>query len=185
MTTIFKSIILAGFMFFAACDDPKKTKLQYFPDMVDSPAFKAQGNYLDPPEGSISYKAVLYPDTAEEAEHLFKNPFKDSTGRERTRHLENGKRLYEIYCSVCHGDGGAGGMTGKISDVFVPSPNLMLDAYANRKDGFYFYRITHGSAIMPKYGDKTTIPERWEITMHLRELQKEAAANTTSSGKGG
>jgi mono/diheme cytochrome c family protein len=40
----------------AACKgDPNKTKLQYVPDMADSPALKSQRDFLQPPEGTVTY----------------------------------------------------------------------------------------------------------------------------------
>lgn len=152
----------------AACtDNPNQTKMQYFPDMADSPAFKTQGNYLNPPEGSVARTAILYPETIEEAEKVLKNPFRGQP--DEATHAANGEHKYGIYCAVCHGIDAKGG--GRISDKFPRPPDLTLDMYKSKQDGFFFYRMTFGSALMPSYGDKTTAIERWDINLHLTKLQ--------------
>lgn len=165
-----------GLLFFwltsCKCEfDRNKTKLQYMPDMVTAPVARAQREYLDPPEWSVPNDAILYPKTPEEAETLLINPF---TGRwDEEAQKTNGKRLFGIFCSVCHGQDAKG--HGNIQDKFPPPPDLTLDLYKNRKDGFFFHRITFGSAIMPSYGHATSPHERWQIILHLRDLQKASA----------
>ncbi len=176
MRSTFKNIILAGMLLgtLSSCtEDPNETKMQYFPDMADSPAIKTQGNYIDPPEGSIARTAILYPDTPDEAEKIFFNPLKGQANE--AMHKENGKRLFLIYCEVCHGID-AKGDKGRIQDKYPRPVDLTLDMYKKRGDGFFFHRITHGSAVMPKYGHSTTPDERWEIIMHLRDLQNQVPA---------
>jgi mono/diheme cytochrome c family protein len=150
--------------------DGTGTKMQWAPDMADSPAVKAQKGYLDPPEGAISMSAVQYPKTVEEAEKMLQMPPRiagDST-------LEpKGEELFKTFCAVCHGDD-ATGQHGYLGDSFPHPPDLTHPAYASKGDGFFFYRITFGSAIMPSYGHAISIHERWMIIKHLRTLQKAA-----------
>ncbi len=165
-----KSVIVAGGVigFLAACtDNPNETKLQYFPDMADSPAFKTQGNYINPPEGSIARTAILYPDTPEESEKVLQNPFRGQPGEEK--HLAEGKHLFETFCTVCHGAAGKG--DGSIVDKFARPPDLTQDLYKKKQDGFFFHRITFGSALMPSYGHAISANERWKITSYVRHLQ--------------
>jgi len=150
--------------------DGNKTKLQYMPDMATAPVARAQREYLDPPPGSVPHNAILYPKTAEESETLLVNPF---TGRwDEDIHREAGKRLFGIYCAVCHGLDLKG--QGSIQDKFPTPPNLTLDLYKNRKDGYYAHVMTYGSpsGIMPGYGHALWLNERWEIVLYIRELQK-------------
>jgi mono/diheme cytochrome c family protein len=150
--------------------------MQYFPDMADSPAFKTQGNYIDPPEGSISRTAILYPDTVEEAEKVLKNPFRGTPNE--GEHLANGQHLFETYCAICHGPNGDG--SGNISDVFPRPPDLRADLYKTKQDGFYFYRMTFGSSVMPSYGDKITASERWDINLYITHLQNTPPVDTAT-----
>lgn len=183
MSPTFKNILFTGILLggLSACkEDPDQTKLQYFPDMADSPAFKTQGNYIDPPEGAVSRTAILYPETLEEAEKVLKNPFRGQPNEEA--HLENGKRLFGIYCAPCHGFSGKG--DGRITEPtadggtgFPRPPDLSLDMYKKKQDGFYFYRATFGSALMPGYGHATTSNERWEINLYVTYLQNNPVVN--------
>ncbi len=165
-----KSIIVVGILsLLGACtNDPDQTKLQYFPDMADSPAIKTQGNYIDPPEGSVARTAILYPDTPEEAEQLLKNPLVGQS--DEAKHAEEGKVLFGKFCTPCHGQDGKG--NGTIVDKFPRPPDLTQDLYKTRQDGFFFHRITFGSAIMPAYGYAITAKERWQIVLNIRNKQK-------------
>jgi mono/diheme cytochrome c family protein len=158
-------------MLLSACDkDPNATKLQYMPDMADAPTVKAQEDFLDPPEGSVAMSAILYPANADEAEKQLQNPFAGVPEPEAITHLAQGKVLFETYCAVCHGIDAKG--EGYIVDKFPRPPDLAADPYLTRADGFFFYRITFGSAIMPSYGHAISPHERWQIILHLRTLQK-------------
>lgn len=148
--------------------NPNTTKLQYMPDMADGPVARAQRDYLDPPEHSVAKDAFLYPDTAEEAEDVLINPF--GHFRNKTALVDEGKRLYGIFCHVCHGPNGKG--DGTITDVYPRAFDLTQDKYADNKDGFFFYKITFGGASMPGYGHATSRLERWKITMYLRNFHE-------------
>jgi mono/diheme cytochrome c family protein len=161
----------------AACScDPNETKYQYMPDMVDGPQVKAQRSYIDPPEHAVARNAILYPNTVEEAEAQLTSPYPQPAS---AHVLEEGKKFFNIYCSVCHGESGKGGLDTPLKgSTFPPAPDLTSEMYTKRGDGFFFYSITNGSAIMPPYGDKISPEERWEITHYLRTLQNPNKAET-------
>ncbi len=169
MITVKRTIALltaATSLMFAGCRyDGTGTKMQWAPDMADSPAPKAQRTYLDPPEGSAAYHAAIYPKTPEEAEARLKTP--DSIAND-PEVLAKGKVLFDTFCSPCHGGNGKG---GAVSPAIVP-PDLTHQVYQGRGDGFFFYRATFGTAVMPGYGYATTEGERWYIVKYLRSLQK-------------
>lgn len=142
---------------------PEQTKLQYMPDMVDNPTVKTQEDFLPAPEFAVAMDDLLYPDTVEEADSL-KMPSNLPTAG------TSGEELYNTFCSVCHGSGAKGGVT-RLGETFPPPPDLTHSAYKSRTDGFYYYRITFGSAIMPGYGHAIDDTERWKIVKHLRKLQ--------------
>ncbi len=172
MRFITKSLFLGVVaVVFAACDkNPNATKLQYMPDMADAPTVKAQEDFLDPPDGSIPMSAILYPETAEESEKQLQNPFAGVPDGEAQGHLAAGKTLFNTYCVVCHGADAKG--EGFMVDKYPRPPDLTGEVYLNRADGFFFHRITFGSAIMPGYGHATSPHERWQIISYLRTLQK-------------
>ena len=146
------------------------TKIQYMPDMADSPTVKAQEDYLDPPEHSVAASAGLYPADINEAETLIKNP-RNIIDPNDPKVLADGKKRYETFCVVCHGPQGKGNHTLGAAYPTQP-PDITTDVYKKRKDGFYYYRITFGGALMPKYGHAIPPLERWKLIHYVRQLQK-------------
>jgi mono/diheme cytochrome c family protein len=147
--------------------DGTGTKMQWAPDMADSPANKAQRSYLDPPEGAVAMNALLYPKTPEEAEVQYTMP--EALAND-PRGLEKGKQLFNTFCIPCHGADAKG---GHLNPAIQP-PDLTHPSYVARKDGFFFYRITFGANVMPGYGYAISTWERWFIIRYLRTLQKGA-----------
>lgn len=142
------------------------TKIQYMPDMADTPVSKAQRSYIDPPEHSVSMSALPYPKTPEESEKLLQMP--PGIAQDPATEVA-GAKMYETYCRVCHGADAKG--QGTLGPNFPVPPDITHESYVARGDGFFFYRITFGSAIMPSYGHAITPIERWQIIRHLRTLQ--------------
>ena len=163
-----KIILLVAVLGSTACFDREQTKLQWMPDMADTGVVKAQRDYLDPPDGSVSRESLEYPKTPEEAEVTLSNPFAPSADV-----VAKGKVLFETFCIPCHGQDGKG--DGTLRDLFPKPPDITATAYHTRKDGFFFYRITFGSAVMPGYGHNITPEERWIIVHYLRALQQKGA----------
>lgn len=146
--------------------ETNKTKIQYMPDMADGPTVKAQEDYLDPPDHSVSTTAIIYPEQAEVAEEEFNNPYPANEAN-----LVAGKKYYNIYCALCHGADGKG--QGTLTDAYPRAavPDLTRADLSERKDGFFFMKISKGGAMMPSYGHATTSKERWQIIAYLRQLQ--------------
>ncbi len=142
------------------------TKVQYVPDMADAPTSKPQKSYLDPPESAVAMSALPYPKTPEDAEKLLQMPPRIA---QDPGTAAAGAKHYETFCRVCHGADGKG--KHSLGPNFPMPPDITHEAYVKRGDGFFFYRITFGSAIMPSYGHATNPIERWQIIRHLRTLQ--------------
>lgn len=167
MSKLWIGAMVTAITLVTGCDimNPKTTKLQWMPDMADAPTVKAQEGYLNPPDHSIAVNAILYPESFEIAEQEFKNPYPKND-----QNLAKGKELFETYCSVCHGvDGKGQGTLGTSYPVGVP--DIARAEIAQRKDGFFFMKISKGGPIMPSYGHATSPNERWLIIHHLRTLQ--------------
>ena len=156
-----------SFLLVSACDhDPNQTKLQYMPDMADTPTVKAQEDYLDPPDYSVHTQAILYPKDMATAEKDLANQI-----RSHPKVIEKGKVLYGTFCAVCHGLNGKG--EGTLSNAYVaPVPDITRAEMRSRADGFYFLKITKGGPMMPSYGHAIDPEERWQIIHYLRTLQK-------------
>ena len=154
----------------SACKDgPNDTKWQYLPDMADAPTVKAQESYLEAPEGSVAVNAILYPKTIEESSKLLRNPLSRLSGRALDSRVGQGKRLFGMFCQHCHGTDAKG--VGTVTDKFVQAPDITTAAYKEKKDGFFFHKITFGGPIMPGLGHSISAHERWKIVLYLRQLQ--------------
>jgi mono/diheme cytochrome c family protein len=146
----------------------RSTKIQYMPDMADSPAVKAHESYIDPPAGSVAKNAVYYPASPAGADAVHKNPLRKGPITEEI--LKKGQWGYETYCAVCHGPQGKGNLSLSEKYPLVP-PNITGAPYSGYTDGELYYRITFGWANMPGYGDKLTDEERWPLVLYVRKLQ--------------
>ena len=161
------SVAIATTLSVGCRNHPEQTKLQYMPDMADAPTVKAQEDYIDPPPHSVARNTMYYPNTVEEAEQRLTMP-PEIKGQEVVG-IYDGEKLYETYCTVCHGVAGQG--NGTLNDKFPRPPDITSDYHKLKSDGFFFHKITFGSAIMPAYGHSIYPAERWEIVKHIRTLQ--------------
>ena len=79
-----------------------------------------------------------------------------------------GDTLFHTYCSVCHGQAGAGdGLVG----VKMGAPPLTSDRAKAYTDGYIYSIIRYGRGVMPLYGDKVRGLNRWQIVNFVRQLQ--------------
>jgi mono/diheme cytochrome c family protein len=139
----------------------------YMPDMVYSPAFKAQKGQMRPPvEGTIPRDYTPYHYTSvEEAGKALINPLTPT--REV---LARGQTIYNSYCIVCHGPHGEG--DGNVIPKFPRPPSLQSDKIRNYPDGSIFHVVTRGQNIMPSYASQISVGDRWATILYVRALQK-------------
>lgn len=163
-----RMVLMLVAVFLVGCWDSNTTKLQWMPDMADTGVVKPQRDYLDPPDGSVAVESMEYPKTVEEAESSLTNPINPSAET-----VAKGQKLFETFCSVCHGLGGKG--DGTLKGLVPQPPDITHASYVQRKDGFFFYRISFGTAVMPAYGHSISREERWIIVHYLRALQQKGA----------
>lgn len=184
MKSITKSmlLVLGSLLALSACEEENRnaTKLQYMPDMADSPTVKAQEGFLNPPDNSVTINAILYPTDKLVAEQELRNPFGEGAAVGE-KFLERGKQLFNTYCTVCHGADGKG--KGTLGDAYpIPVPDITTATYLARKDGFYFAQISLGGNMMPAYAHSTSPHERWWIVSYLRTLQQGGGQQAPAGG---
>ncbi len=87
--------------------------------------------------------------------------------------LERGRRQYDIYCAVCHGESGNGmGVASRLGFSGVADLHqLRLRDEAQTPDGDIFNTISHGKGNMGSYGANLTLHDRWAVVAYLRVLQ--------------
>ncbi|HET7585954.1 MAG TPA: cytochrome c [Gemmatimonadaceae bacterium] len=84
------------------------------------------------------------------------------------RSLANGRKYFQINCSVCHGLAGAG--DGTAVKFGVPAPSLMTDRAKGLADGYIYGIIRNGRGLMPTY-DRIQSADRWDVVNYIRGLQ--------------
>lgn len=91
------------------------------------------------------------------------------------RSLREGHKLYEINCSVCHGDRGAA--DGPVTKFGLPVLPIGTGTKAATQfsDGVIFGIIRNGRGLMPSY-NRIEEHERWDLINYLRSIQGGAGA---------
>ncbi len=82
--------------------------------------------------------------------------------------LANGRKYFQINCSVCHGGRAMG--DGPATKFGMPGINLTTDLTKGRTDGYIFGMIRNGRGLMPSY-DRIEEMDRWDVVNYLRALQ--------------
>lgn len=82
--------------------------------------------------------------------------------------LARGKKLYDVYCTPCHGATGKG--DGPVTPRFIPPPDLGSAPVQGKPDGHMAYYIGYGGALMPAYGEAMSVAERWDVVNFIRTL---------------
>jgi len=174
------TIALAFMMILSSCwTDKSKPNYQYMPDMYHSVGYETYSenpNFANgmttqlPVEGTIARGQVPYdyPNTNEgyEAAKLeSKNPLDVNESN-----LDNGKKMYNIYCVSCHGKTGAGDGVLVQRDKFLGVPN-----YKDRDitEGSIYQVIMYGRNMMGSHSSQLTAKERWQTTMYVDQLRNE------------
>ena len=181
MKQIFKiTIVLVFSMVLTSCwSDKTKPNYQYMPDMYKSVGYETYSqnpNYANgmttqlPVEGTIARGQVPYDyentDAGYEAAKIGAvNPLEKNEGN-----LANGKKMYDIYCTSCHGAAGAGDGELVKRDKFLGVPN-----YKDREitEGSIHHVIMYGRNMMGSHSSQLTAQERWQVTMYVEQLRNE------------
>ncbi|MGA7670578.1 MAG: cytochrome c [Nitrolancea sp.] len=123
--------------------------------------------------------------TLDDAKNL-KNPLQASDAN-----LKSGSDLFTLNCMQCHGQKGLGLDTPnpsagdafmiiyfkaanqtlpKDQQIILPK-NLTSDEIKNLSDGEIYYYVTNGLNHMPPFGNLLTPEQRWQLVLHIRQLQ--------------
>ncbi len=123
--------------------------------------------------------------TLDEAKNV-QNPMQASDAN-----LKSGSDLFALNCVQCHGQKGLGLDTPnpskgdafmiiyfKAANTTLPQDqqitlpkNLTSDEIKNLSDGEIYYYVTNGINHMPPFGNLLTPEQRWQLVLHIRQLQ--------------
>jgi len=124
-----------------------------------------------PVEGTVSRRFLPYTVRSQEDAAALQNPLP------RTREvLSRGRRLYNDYCSVCHGILGDGRTT--LTAAYEAKPaNLHASSFVTLADGAMYHVLMKGKNSMPSYAADLSQEERWAVVHFVRALQRALDAN--------
>ncbi|MEN8856553.1 MAG: cytochrome c [Flavobacteriaceae bacterium] len=172
------SIALLVLATIVSCSDKRERQLQYMPDMYVAVPYEAdaeKGNTgassnLKPVAGTIARGNVPYEyaDTNadyEKAKTVLKSPLVQDDAN-----LEQGKKMYTIYCVSCHGKKGDGNGYLSQADKFAGIPS-----YKDRDitEGSIYHVIMYGKNLMGSHSSQLTNKERWQIVQYVGQLRND------------
>ena len=181
MKTIYKITILLGLSaLVTSCHDNLKPNYQYMPNMYEpvsyntyseSNAFKNGKEGQLPAEGTINRGFEVYEyDNTTAGYDLAKANLKSPIDTLSTEDMDKAKGLYEIYCAICHGNGGNG--QGKL---VTQGKFLGVPSYKDRviTTGSVFHVQTYGLNSMGSYANQLNAHERWLVATYVMKLKSE------------
>ena len=102
--------------------------------------------------------------------------------------VDTGSRLFEIYCTACHGKSGIG--DGLVGEKLLMKPynltssnDLHVWNTPEFSDGYLFGMMTLGGAVMPSYANDLTATERWHVVNYMRAVLQKTPAATAAQTK--
>jgi mono/diheme cytochrome c family protein len=174
------TIALAFLIMVSSCwSDKTKPNYQYMPDMYKSIGYETYSlnpNYANgmtsqlPVDGTIARGQFPYDfDNTNEGYEAAKLDSKNLL-EVNEANLANGKKMYDIYCLVCHGKSGAGDGVMVEREKFLGVPN-----YKDRDitEGSIYHVIMYGRNMMGSHASQLTVQERWQVTMYVQQLRTE------------
>lgn len=138
--------------------------LPWSQDMVRSRAVAPQILMLEPPPNTLAVNHPRIMDRVDAGERLT-NPLTASP-----EVLKQGRALFDIYCTVCHGADGAG--AGPVGKLFQSIPELSAAPIQAYPDGMIYSIIREGGFEMPGYAETVSVPERWALVHFVRTFRR-------------
>lgn len=92
-------------------------------------------------------------------------------------HLNEGRRLYNLYCDHCHGETG-NGQGSLVEGGKIPTMGAYYDKLKDRPAGSIYHTITYGKGIMGAHSSQLSPKQRWLITHWVQCMQQSEEAHT-------
>lgn len=172
------SIVLLVAATITSCSNKREPQVQYMPEMYESVPYNANGASgidgnpvnMKPVDGTIARGNVPfeYANTIadyERAKTDLKSPLEKNQ-----KNLENGKKMYDIYCTSCHGKTGDGNGVLVQREKFLGIPN-----YKDRDltEGNIYHVIVYGKNLMGSHASQLTEKERWQVVQYVEQLRND------------
>jgi len=105
-------------------------------------------------------------DSLELAARIMMNPLDSSATV-----ITEGKRLYAIFCTHCHGDKGT--EPGLVGEKYAGVPSYTSRALIDMTQGHIFHVLSKGKGRMPSHASQMSIEERWAVARYVQVLQNQ------------
>jgi mono/diheme cytochrome c family protein len=185
-------IILLVVILAASCSQYKrKPGKVYMPDMAYSRAYEfysENSNFANnltaqgPVAGTVARGAML-PDHLVENDTIGAKSYKYD-GTLTSAEIEEGGRIYNIHCGVCHGTAldGNGPLYKGGDGKYPAAPANFKDAkYLNMPVGTMYHAILYGKNLMGAYASQLDQKQRWAVLAYIKSEQaKSGGAPLTS-----
>ncbi len=172
--------------------NPAVPNWEFLPNMVRSvPAdsfaptpLLSGGQTLQPPppgtipRGLLPLHYAATPEDAVRAGTELTNPYPADDAAA----LARGAVVYSNHCAVCHGGQGLGDGLVTLRGV-APPPSYFAENALKLTDGQMFHILTYGQKNMASYASQVPREDRWKVILHIRSLQRKAAAQAAQAAK--
>ena len=169
---------LVALVTIVSCGDKRTRSVQYMPDMYVAVPYEPNGAdglnaapvNLDPVAGTIARGQVPYEyantqDGYTAALNDLKSPLQATA-----ENLDNGKKMYGIYCATCHGTKGDGNGVLAQREKFNGVPSYKDRAIT---EGSTYHVIMHGRNLMGSHASQLLAKERWQVVQYVLKLKED------------
>jgi cytochrome c5 len=181
----FKSVflVLLSVILFSCDRNRNNPGWDYFPDMFYSTAYESftkNPNFKDgmtmrtPAAGTVPrdfapFEYTLDPESRIKAGIELVNPVLPSAET-----IAKGKKVYNTFCTGCHGSSGNGDGQLYTSHLYPLKPRTLSTGNATKlKDGEIYHSITLGFGSMGAHGSQIKPIDRWNLVLYIRSLQED------------
>ncbi len=192
-----KSIVVAGLgitLGLASCDSGNFRRTPghiYAPDMTYSRAYDAYTSNPNlgkdslishlPVSGTIA-RGHAMPDHIAEGDSNAYKTF-NTTEKFADADMKEGKRLFNIYCGICHGTALDGNGPLYSSGKFAAMPANFKDAkYLHMPVGQMYAAIKYGKNMMGSYAGQLDPHQRWMVIAYIKKVQSENGGDAFTMG---
>lgn len=100
--------------------------------------------------------------------------------------IEEGGRLFNIYCGICHGEKLDGNGPLYASGKFAAMPANLVGGgamYLHMQPGRIYHAIKYGKNMMGSYSSQLNEKQRWQVIAYVKKFQSENGGDPFNMGK--
>ncbi len=180
MKSLNKIVAVLGLSFLAtSCFDSSKPNYQFFPNMYEAVSYETYSEHevfeggveaQIPADGTVKRGFVPYeiPNTPEGyalAKATLNSPLDEASYNET-----KAKELFNIYCTICHGEKGDGQGNLVKREKFLGVPNFKEREITA---GSIYHVVTYGLNSMGSHANQLSQEERWQVASYVLKLRSE------------